>query len=224
MVRDRHPGPAADEPVHVDDRAVAVLGEVHVLDPVAVLELRRRRRRQGQASRAPWCRARTGGRAVPSPTKRGCDPRRRTRSGRGSRRGPRGPSATSTCPAGGCGAGRCPARRAPTAPRTSGWRRGCWSGRSRAWPVSPRRSARAAGSARKNLVRQISAASRRAMVARYQLPWFGIDAQGSCLGSAGPRCSSSTEWPSGDLMNAMWPSRGGRRMATPASRSRAHVA
>ena len=58
----------------------------------------------------------------------------------------------------------------------------------------------------------------------YQEPWFGIEAQGSAGGSAGPRCRSSIECPSGDFTNAMWPSRGGRRMSTPPACSRAQVA
>ena len=41
--------------------------------------------------------------------------------------------------------------------------------------------------------------------------------------SAPPSCSSSTEMPSGDRTNAMWPSRGGRLIATPPSISRWQV-
>ena len=55
-------------------------------------------------------------------------------------------------------------------------------------------------------------------------PWLGIDAQGSFFSSASPRCKSSTEWPSGDFTNAMRPSRGGRRMATPLACSASQVA
>ena len=56
-----------------------------------------------------------------------------------------------------------------------------------------------------------------AVVERYQLPTFGIEVQGSLGGSASPCCSSSIEMPSGDLTNAMRPSRGGRLMVTPLS-------
>ena len=49
----------------------------------------------------------------------------------------------------------------------------------------------------------------------YQCPVFGIDAQGSAAGKASPFCSSSMEMLSGDRINAIWPSRGGRLMVTP---------
>src|SRR3546814_19676318 len=55
----------------------------------------------------------------------------------------------------------------------------------------------------------------------YQLPVFCIDAQGSFGGSDSPFCSSSMEMPSGERTKAMWPSRGGRLMMTPPSRSEA---
>jgi len=54
-------------------------------------------------------------------------------------------------------------------------------------------------------------------------PTFAIEAQGSAGVRAPPFWSSSMECPSGDLMNAIRPSRGGRWMTTPASRSRAQV-
>ena len=60
--------------------------------------------------------------------------------------------------------------------------------------------------------------------AAYQLPVFAIEAQGSRGGSASPFCSSSIEMPSGDLTNAMRPSRGGRLMVTPPSIRRWQVA
>ena len=51
-------------------------------------------------------------------------------------------------------------------------------------------------------------------------PVLGIDAHGSAGASASPFWSSSTEMPSGERTNAMWPSRGGRLIVTPASASR----
>ncbi len=57
----------------------------------------------------------------------------------------------------------------------------------------------------------------------YQLPVFSMLAHGSC-GSRWPSCSSSIEIPSGVRTNAMWPSRGGRLIVTPASISRWQVA
>jgi hypothetical protein len=50
----------------------------------------------------------------------------------------------------------------------------------------------------------------------HHLPVFGIDSHGSCLGFASPLCSSSMEMLSGERMNAMRPSRGGRLMVMPA--------
>ena len=58
----------------------------------------------------------------------------------------------------------------------------------------------------------------------YHAPVFAIEAQGSRGGSLSPFCSSSIEMPSGERMNAMFPSRGGRLMVTPASISRWHSA
>ena len=49
----------------------------------------------------------------------------------------------------------------------------------------------------------------------YHFPTFCIEAQGSCLGSGLPFCSSSIEMLSGERTNAIWPSRGGRLMVTP---------
>jgi len=49
----------------------------------------------------------------------------------------------------------------------------------------------------------------------HQFPWFFIEAQGSRSASDAPFCSSSIEMPSGERMNAMCPSRGGRLMVTP---------
>ena len=49
----------------------------------------------------------------------------------------------------------------------------------------------------------------------YQTPVLGIEDQGSSGGSAGPRCRSSIEIPSGERTNAMCPSRGGRLIVTP---------
>ena len=53
----------------------------------------------------------------------------------------------------------------------------------------------------------------------YQCPEFRIDAHGSFGGRASPYCRSSIEMWSGERTNAMWPSRGGRLMVTPASMS-----
>ena len=64
---------------------------------------------------------------------------------------------------------------------------------------------------------RIEPAARNAVSVRYQLPVLAIDAQGSAFSSAGPFCNSSIEMPSGDLMKAMLPSRGGRLMVTPPS-------
>lgn len=60
--------------------------------------------------------------------------------------------------------------------------------------------------------------------APYQWPVFGIEAHGSCGGSASPFCSNSTDCRSGDRTNAIWPSRGGRLMVMPSSISFAQVA
>ena len=56
----------------------------------------------------------------------------------------------------------------------------------------------------------------------HHCPILGIDTQGSA-GSRRPSCNSSIEMPSGVRTNAIWPSRGGRLMVTPASRKRWHV-
>ena len=58
----------------------------------------------------------------------------------------------------------------------------------------------------------------------YQWPVFGIDDQGSCGGFGSPFCSSSIECRSGDRTKAMFPSRGGRLMVTPAFMSLSQVA
>ena len=55
-------------------------------------------------------------------------------------------------------------------------------------------------------------------------PVLGIDAHGSAGGFDPPFCRSSTEIPSGERTNAMWPSRGGRLIVTPAAWRRAQVA
>ena len=70
---------------------------------------------------------------------------------------------------------------------------------------------------------QKSSRVRVSAVRCYQLPVLGIEAQGS-LGSRWPSCSSSMEMPSGERMKAMWPSRGGRLMVTPAAISFSHSA
>src|SRR3989344_5428696 len=48
----------------------------------------------------------------------------------------------------------------------------------------------------------------------YHVPVLGIDFHGSSGESGSPACKSSIEIPSGDLMNAILPSRGGRLMTT----------
>ena len=58
----------------------------------------------------------------------------------------------------------------------------------------------------------------------HHAPVFGIDAQGSAAGSEPPFWMSSIEILSGVRINAIWPSRGGRLMVTPAALSLAHVA
>ncbi len=60
--------------------------------------------------------------------------------------------------------------------------------------------------------------------ADHQCPVFGIDFQGSCTGSGFPFCNSSIDCLSGERTNAITPSRGGRLMVTPISRSRWQVA
>jgi len=73
-------------------------------------------------------------------------------------------------------------------------------------------------------VRNVRPGKSSARSVLYQLPWFGMETQGSRGGSDPPRWRSSIEWPSGDLTNAMCPSRGGRKMATPPPCRRAQVA
>ena len=55
------------------------------------------------------------------------------------------------------------------------------------------------------------------VVASYQLPIFGAEAQGSATGRFSPFCRISNEIPSGDFTKAIRPSRGGRLMVMPAS-------
>jgi hypothetical protein len=58
----------------------------------------------------------------------------------------------------------------------------------------------------------------------YHEPVFAIETQGSCGALGWLFCKSSMEMPSGERMKAIWPSRGGRLMVTPASISLAQVA
>src|SRR5579871_760213 len=58
----------------------------------------------------------------------------------------------------------------------------------------------------------------------YQAPVFAMLFHGSLGSCALPFWSSSTEMPSGERTKAMWPSRGGRLMVTPASARRLQVA
>ena len=54
----------------------------------------------------------------------------------------------------------------------------------------------------------------------HHAPVFSMEAQGSCEGFGSPFCKSSMEMSSGEHTKAMWPSRGGRLMVTPASLKR----
>ena len=58
----------------------------------------------------------------------------------------------------------------------------------------------------------------------HHTPVFAIDAQGSAGAFVSPFWMSSIEMLSGVRMKAMWPSRGGRLMVTPAALSLAQVA
>ncbi len=58
---------------------------------------------------------------------------------------------------------------------------------------------------------------RHAVKTSYQLPVLGMLNHGSTGASGSPSWSISKEMPSGDLMNAIYPSLGGRLIATPAS-------
>lgn len=53
----------------------------------------------------------------------------------------------------------------------------------------------------------------------YQVPVLAMEVQGSAGARAAPFCKSSMETPSGERTKAMRPSRGGRLMVTPPSRS-----
>jgi len=57
----------------------------------------------------------------------------------------------------------------------------------------------------------------------YQCPVFFIEAQGSWGGNGSPFCKSSIECLSGERTKAMFPSRGGRLIVTPAFISRSQV-
>ena len=58
----------------------------------------------------------------------------------------------------------------------------------------------------------------------YQCPVFDIESHGSAGGFASPFCNSSIECRSGERMNAIMPSRGGRLMVMPAFISFSQVA
>lgn len=84
------------------------------------------------------------------------------------------------------------------------------------WTFPDRPWGRSSETSRKSVTVQSQrspGAERRA----HQVPVLGIDAQGSRGGLGAPFCNSSIEMPSGVLMNAMLPSRGGRLMVMPAS-------
>jgi hypothetical protein len=59
--------------------------------------------------------------------------------------------------------------------------------------------------------------STRNLPANHQTPVLGIDVHGSAGALASPFCKSSMEMLSGERMNAMRPSRGGRLIVTPAA-------
>ena len=69
-----------------------------------------------------------------------------------------------------------------------------------------------------------AAAAGQAAGGAYQEPVFSIDVHGSAGSLEAPACRISIEIPSGERTNAMWPSRGGRLMVTPASIRRWQVA
>ncbi len=71
--------------------------------------------------------------------------------------------------------------------------------------------------ARRSLMRSSPANARSPA---HHVPMLGIEAQGSCCGSADPFCRISMEMLSGERMKAICPSRGGRLMVMPASRNR----
>ncbi len=84
-------------------------------------------------------------------------------------------------------------------------------GRGAAAPRGPAQGARASRAARRpSLTLRAAVPASRATAARHHSPVLGIEAHGSRLGSAEPRCSSSTEIRSGERTKAMRPSRGGR--------------
>ena len=58
----------------------------------------------------------------------------------------------------------------------------------------------------------------------HHTPLLGIEVHGSCGGRGPPFCRSSIEILSGERMKAMWPSRGGRLIVTPAFIRRSHKA
>ena len=62
------------------------------------------------------------------------------------------------------------------------------------------------------------------LISFYQEPVLGMDSHGSDGGSASPDCNSSMEIPSGLLIKAICPSRGGRWMVMPRSCRRVHNA
>lgn len=94
------------------------------------------------------------------------------------------------------------------------------------WASAPPFSGRGRNSVDAQSKRRPDRSGRRlaiqAMRRVYQVPVLGMLAQGSC-GGRWPSCSSSTEMPSGDLTNAMCPSRGGRWTIWPASTIRWQV-
>ena len=136
----------------------------------------------------------------------------------------------SSCPA---SASRSATRGRSRSPRWNWRRRRCsrWASRCarsrRTWPSRPRWASRSctgptAGSSWARAATAWSTA--RSCKSRHQAPVLGIEAHGSAGGSDGPRCSSSIEMRSGERTKAMWPSRGGRLIVTPASSMRWHTA
>src|SRR5690554_4589357 len=58
----------------------------------------------------------------------------------------------------------------------------------------------------------------------HQLPVFSILTQGSLGANGSPFCSNSMETSSGERINAMYPSRGGRLIVTPPACSDSQIA
>lgn len=71
---------------------------------------------------------------------------------------------------------------------------------------------------------EFSYCSQIAIAAGHQCPVLGMELHGSFGASASPFCNNSMECRSGERMNAIWPSRGGRLMVMPSFIKRSQVA